>query len=54
MRIDISKDVEIDITVRNRPKARTYNYSYNANTPKGGSLIRYCGPDDPNTISKNN
>lgn len=45
VRIDISKDVEVDLTNKYRPLARTEGYTYSANYPKGSAcLIRYCSP----------
>jgi hypothetical protein len=44
IRADITKDVEIDDSVPNRRKARTFTYTYSANIPGGEKLFRYCGP----------
>lgn len=52
VRVDIRKDVEIDDSLPHRPMARTFDYTYSANYPKGSALIRYCSPhydiDNPN------
>lgn len=47
VRVDITKDVEIDDTNPKRPMVRTVGYSYNANRPGQGNLIRYDSPDPP-------
>jgi hypothetical protein len=46
IRVDIEKIVEVDDTLPNRKKARTYSYSYSANIPGGDKLIRYCSPHE--------
>ncbi len=46
LRVDITKDIEIDPSNPKRPRARTFKYSYNANIPGGGELIRYCSPHE--------
>ncbi len=46
IRVDIEKDIEIDPTVPNRPRARTFSYSYSAIRPGSANLIRYCSPHD--------
>lgn len=45
VRVDITKDVEIDDTNPKWKLARTFSYSYNANRPGVGNLIRYDSPD---------
>lgn len=47
VRADITKDVEIDDSIPGRPRAMTFGYSYNANRPGIGNLIRYDSPDLP-------
>ncbi len=44
VRVDLLIDAEIDDTVRNRPRARTFEYTFSANVPGGKPLIRYCSP----------
>ena len=51
VRIDIRKSALIDPDIKTRLRARTYEYSYSANLPKIGELIRYCGPHDIDTKS---
>lgn len=51
VRVDISKDVEIDDAIPKRPQALTVLYSYNANRPDGDNLIRYDSPDPPAQIT---
>ena len=46
VRIDISKDIEVDPSIPSRPRARTFAYSYNVNIPNGRELMRYCSPHD--------
>lgn len=50
-RVDLTKDVEIDDAIEKRPKALTTGYSYNANRPGLGNLIRYDSPDDPTQMA---
>ena len=47
VRVDITKDVEIDDSNPKRLKALTSGYSYNANKPGVGNLLRYDSPDSP-------
>jgi len=51
VRVDIYKDVEIDDSILNRERALTFGYSYNANRPGVGNLLRYDSPDPPAEIS---
>lgn len=46
IRVDISKDVDIDATIKKRPQARTARYSYCASKPgsDGWCIIRYDSP----------
>src|SRR5690606_13426128 len=50
VRVDIEKEVEIDLTIDTRPRARTHGYSYSAIIPRSGTLIRYCSPHDDSHI----
>ncbi len=45
IRVDIIKDVEVDVSVPQRKKARTFAYSYSCSRPGGSRLIRYDSPD---------
>ena len=51
VRVDISKDVDVDDSNPSRPLARTAFYSYNANRPGGDNLLRYDSPDPPAAIT---
>ena len=51
VRVDISKDVEIDDSNPKRERALTFGYSYNANRPGVGNLIRFDSPDPPAAIT---
>lgn len=44
VRVDIEKDIEVDPEPIGRPRARTSSYTYSANLPRIGPLIRYCSP----------
>jgi hypothetical protein len=44
IRVDIEKDIEVDRSNPKRTRARTFGYTYSANLPGKGELIRYCGP----------
>ena len=50
VRVDITKDVEIDDENPKRLKALTVGYSYNANSPKMGNLCRYDSADQPSQL----
>jgi len=52
VRVDITKDVEIDDSIPKREQARTFGYSYNANRPGLGNLIRYDSPDPADEICR--
>jgi hypothetical protein len=43
VRVDIRIDVEVDESTA-RPQARTFDYTFSANLPGKGTLIRYCSP----------
>ena len=45
VRADITKDVEIDESNPKRLLALTVGYSFNANAPRKGNLVRYDSPD---------
>lgn len=45
VRVDITKDVEIDTSNPKRLLARTFGYSYNAVEQRTGNRIRYDSPD---------
>jgi hypothetical protein len=47
VRVDITKDVEIDDSNPKRHRAVTVGYSYNANEPRVGNRFRYDSPDSP-------
>ena len=51
VRVDITKDVEIDDSNPRREQALTTWYSYNANQPRVGNLLRYDAPDPPASIT---
>lgn len=45
--------IKKDITIREyhgRAQAKTYSYRYHANLPDGRAVLRYCSPDNPNTV----
>jgi hypothetical protein len=44
VRVDIRKDIEVDRFNKKRFLARTIDYTYSANRPRGELLIRYCSP----------
>lgn len=46
IRVDLAKDLEIDPTNPKRRRARVERYTYSANLPGRGPLIRYCSPHD--------
>lgn len=48
--VSIKKDILIRRRPGFKPEARTYSYRYHANLPDGRELIRYCSPDDPNSV----
>ena len=52
VRVDLYKDVDIDDSNPKRLRARTSGYSYNANRPGVGNLIRYDSPDLAVTVAQ--
>ncbi len=50
IRVDIRINAEVDDSTA-RPRARTFDYTFSANPPGKGALIRYCSPHfEPGTL----
>ena len=52
IRVDIRIDVDVDDSVPNRKKAKTFVYTFSAYQPGGNPLIRYCSPHDEDHLER--